>query len=612
MTYPGWQIRGLRFTGEKGKKASLSFGEGLSLVYGASNTGKTFAVKSLDFMMGAGSDLPNIRERELYEKAWLDIAFGPDHLASLERAINGGAFNLHDGQKAPRTLYPKHDAKNPANISTYLLSQMGAEDRKVAVDTSGTLENLTFRDIAHIVLTNEIAIQSEKSPVESREREQTRERSVLKFMLTGQDDSAVIPMVKPKDFRTGRSAKAAVLQDMIVQIDADISKEYSDTTDLIGQNDRINETLSRISGDLDSARSSIRSLLDDKRRLSVEIGAAERRSTEIWLSLDSFNQLKEVYDSDIARLELLEEAGFLLGLDGKRDCPVCGAAPEAQAHSHGLVDIEDVRAAAEVEIQKIKLQREDLIRTIRDTHAEAERLTVAIDEMRQSLATIEAGIADATPQITEQQRKLTDVVFVRDHVRRGLDLLARRTALIKQKDEIEASRPPKRNEPLQLGISTQTAKGLSDVVTEVLMAWGFPGRKQVVFDLGSHDLIIDGKERKNNGKGVRAITHAAFKVALMLYCREHTLPHPGFLVLDTPLLTYRDPLIKKNEGPLSDDEKALSNTDLRDRFFEHLGHLGKSAQFIVFENVDPPKDIKEYAAVETFTNDPNQGRQGLF
>jgi hypothetical protein len=28
---------------------------------------------------------------------------------------------------------------------------------------------------------------------------------------------------------------------------------------------------------------------------------------------------------------------------------------------------------------------------------------------------------------------------------------------------------------------------------------------------------------------VRAVTHAAFKVALVLYCHERGLPHPGFL-----------------------------------------------------------------------------------
>ncbi len=611
MTYPGWHIERLKFTGKDNTEALLDFAVGLTLIYGASNTGKSFALKALDFMLGSQRELPNIDERAPYNKLWLDIAFSPDHKVSLERAIAGGAFKLHKGQDTTRVLAPKHDAKTPNNISTFLLSQMEAAGRKVSVDSSGTHNNLTFRDIASVVLTNEILIQSENSPIESGDTNtKTRERNILKFMLTGEDDSAVIPVVKPKDFRTGRAAKTSFLQDMIDQIDADLSVDYPDTDGLSEQSEKINETLRRIENELASARLSIRTLLDQKRNLSSNISAAERRSTEIAISLDSFEKLEEVYASDIIRLESIEEAGFLLGLDGKSDCPFCGALSEAQVHSHGLAEIEDVRVAAEIEIQKIKQQRGELIKTVEDTKAEGAKLVAAIIKLRESLRDVELKLEEATPDANEQQSALREVISVRDHVRRGLDLLVQREQLVKQKADIEASKPPKIDNTIQRGLSTKTAKDFADVVHEVLLAWGFPGLKQVVFDLGSYDLIIDGKERKNNGKGVRAITHAAFKVALMLFCRERGLPHPGFLVLDTPLLTYRDPM-KKPGDRLTPDEQELRNTDLKERFFDHLGHLGEKAQIMVFENIDPPRGVEDYCKVEVFTNDLDEGRQGL-
>jgi hypothetical protein len=147
-------------------------------------------------------------------------------------------------------------------------------------------------------------------------------------------------------------------------------------------------------------------------------------------------------------------------------------------------------------------------------------------------------------------------------------------------------KPPKREDKIQSGLGSQTAKEFADVVADVLLEWGFPGQNKVFFDPGTCDLVIDGKERRHNGKGVRAIKHAAFKVALLLYCRARKLPHPGFLVLDTPLLTYRDPM-KKPGDKLTTDEEELRNTDLKERFFEHLGHIGTDAQFMIFENVDP-------------------------
>lgn len=611
MTYAGWRVQQLKFTGNDDKLTSLSFGAGLTLVYGASNTGKSFALKALDFMFGAQKELPNIKERAPYNKVWLEIVFSPDNTIWLERAIVGGAFKLHSGVNATRTLVPKHDANTPNNISTFLLSQMGAAGRKVSVDTSGTHNNLTFRDIARVVLTNEIPIQSEDSPIESGDTTtRTRERNILKFMLTGEDDSAIVPIMKAKDFRTGRAAKASFLQDMINQVNADLSTEYPDAEGLYEQSDRINETLRRIENQISIARSSIRALLDQKRGLASEISAAERRSEEIALSLDSFEQLEEVYDSDIARLESIEESGFLLGLDGKTDCPVCGAPPDAQLHAHGLAEIEDVRVAAEIEIQKIKQQRGELLKTVEDTKAEGAKLVSNIVKLREALRRVELSLEEATPDANEQQRALTEVVAVRDHARRGLDLLAQRDRYIKQKGEIEASKPQKLDDTIQRGLSTDIAREFADVVSDVLTEWGFPGRKQVVLDLSSYDLIIDGKERRNNGKGVRAITHAAFKVALMLFCRERNLPHPGFLVLDTPLLTYRDPM-KRHDDNLTADEQELRNTDLKQRFFEHLGHLGERAQIVVFENIDPPNGVADHCKVEAFTNDPDQGRQGL-
>ena len=263
-----------------------------------------------------------------------------------------------------------------------------------------------------------------------------------------------------------------------------------------------------------------------------------------------------------------------------------------------------------MEIQKINRQRDDLVATVQDTESEALRLINVTAEMRESLANVEAQLLKATPNFESHQLKLAELLTRRDRCRHGLELLERRSGLAEQKARVEASKPPKRGETLQSGLSSETAKDFAEVVSEVLFEWGFPGQQKVFFDPGTYDLVIDGKERRHNGKGVRAITHAAYKVALLLYCRERELPHPGFLVLDTPLLTYRDPF-KKLGDSLSPDEEEVRNTDLKERFFEHLGHLGAGAQFLIFENVDPPSKISDYALVETFTNDTRNGRQGL-
>jgi DNA repair ATPase RecN len=57
------QIRHLTFIGTNKPAASVSFGSGFNLIYGASDTGKSFIVESLDFMLGGRRELRDIPER---------------------------------------------------------------------------------------------------------------------------------------------------------------------------------------------------------------------------------------------------------------------------------------------------------------------------------------------------------------------------------------------------------------------------------------------------------------------------------------------------------------------------------------------------------------------
>jgi hypothetical protein len=59
------------------------------------------------------------------------------------------------------------------------------------------------------------------------------------------------------------------------------------------------------------------------------------------------------------------------------------------------------------------------------------------------------------------------------------------------------------------------------------------------------------------------------------------LPHPGFVVPDTPLLAYREP---------EHDEDDLSETDIRDHFYEYLSKHDER-QVIILENATPSEGV---------------------
>ena len=134
---------------------------------------------------------------------------------------------------------------------------------------------------------------------------------------------------------------------------------------------------------------------------------------------------------------------------------------------------------------------------------------------------------------------------MRDRVKHGISLMDQLGVFRGRLDSLAALKPSRSADRPKVGVTSTAAHDFSQCVSQVLKDWHFPGNCHVSFDDTTYDLKIDGKLRRDNGKGVRAITHAAFKVALLLFCRKNNLPHPGFLVLDTPLLTYRDPITSR-------------------------------------------------------------------
>jgi uncharacterized coiled-coil DUF342 family protein len=620
VTYQNLTLNGLLFTGADTPSVSWNLQPGLNVLYGASNAGKSFAVKTIDFLLGSSRPLPDISERSRFDRAWLAINGPVSGDVTLMRALAGGALELHGGdidlirqrKSNGRHLSARHDHASPDNVSQFLLNEIGLGSKFVAIDINGKKRSLSFRDLARFCITDETAIQAETSPVESGQyATSTAERSVFKLLTTGVDDSAIVPVLDRKSFRTSTAAKLEVLDEMLGAVNEELVADYSQADELPAQYERIERTWATAQEQLQLAQQSIRALLARKREIAQAITRFEQRREQIAINLGRFEQLEDVYRSDIERLEAIEEVGFLLTLGNNKDCPLCGAPVDAQKHVHSLHDIQNATEAAKIEIDKIDRQRVDLAETIENLNAVGVQTQAKLADLDDELQSVETRLNQLAPTANEAELQLAELMSVRDQVRHGLTLLEQRKTLSLRRNELSALKPTPKAERPRLGVPTSISHDFAQVVSRVLEAWEFPGNRHVSFDDATHDLRIDGKNRRDNGKGVRAITHAAFKVALLLFCQERDLSHPGFVILDTPLLTYRDP-IHSDAGELSQDEQELANTSLKDFFYEHLAEVGSSKQFIVVENVDVPTSIASSANIERFTGDPTTGRAGLF
>src|SRR3954468_15147135 len=96
MAFNPLQLRFIRFLGPEKAPAEYTFTSGLNVLWGASDTGKTFLVQAIDFMLGAGS-LKDIPERVGYDRVVLGITTAAGNDYTLQRSIDGGSFRRFDG-----------------------------------------------------------------------------------------------------------------------------------------------------------------------------------------------------------------------------------------------------------------------------------------------------------------------------------------------------------------------------------------------------------------------------------------------------------------------------------------------------------------------------------
>ena len=159
---------------------------------------------------------------------------------------------------------------------------------------------------------------------------------------------------------------------------------------------------------------------------------------------------------------------------------------------------------------------------------------------------------------------------------RGLSDLEQRKAALEREGNVSGDG----GSLSDIDLPSTVADKFAGIVLSTLKAWHFPEIDRIHFEAKSRDLVINGKNRTSFGKGLRAITQAAFTVSVLQYCRQFETPHPGFVVLDSPLLSYREP-----EG----DGDDLSGTDLNSHFFDFLAKLQDDRQVLASSKTSIPR-----------------------
>ncbi len=610
------EIRHLVFIGPRKASASIEFGSGLNVIYGPSNSGKSSILEAIDFMMARGSSaLKELPEHDGYDQILLGLEFSSSETFTLSRSIAGGDFQCFTGLhlEFPKTaeftvLKAGKPTKTLASLTDFILKKISMVDVQLRKNIRNQKQRLSLRTLSQLFLIDESNIQKEGSPYTTGQYIQTTfERSRLKYFLTAVDDDSLIVGEAP-NIKLSRSARISLLNELIAEQELIIEqKELNNTSsdELTEQIKSLDQTVKTLEVNLKNDETQYGEILTKRNNIRVRLATKIRRSEEITDMLIRFSLLDKQYESDLQRLVASIEAGSLLRELPDEPCPLCGA----PAHDHKTADtkyaeISDVVTSATAEKGKIERLQEELNDVVNDLHSEKASIIENIPSLRSNLKTISKDFATISPAIGGIRSDVVALVEARTKAGYNIELLNRRAQLQLKKVQIELEAPSKPNDnSLSSGVSKNSAHELSQQVKNLLDSWGLTKNAAIHFDPESDDFVIDGKPRQSNGKGYRAITHAAATLGLSALANKMALPSLGYTILDSPLLAYEKP---ENE---SDD---LSGTDINVKFFESLANWS-SHQIIILENKKSiPPSFEEGEQITHFTKNDESGRYGFF
>ena len=607
MTASYLQLRRIAYTGPR-KRPEHSFSSGVNVICGASDTGKSFLAESIDFMLG-GSKLRDIPERTPYGEIQLDFEVNDSEKWRFCRGTSGGHFraqNLNENGDHEKVLKQQHGHGRTDNVSGFLLDKIGLTGKRILRSKkNGTTQSLSFRNLARLVIVQEGEIQQTGSPFWGGQYTlKTAELATIKLLLTGVDDSSI---VSTEHVTQDRTKQIELINELLADIETELSDIGEEKEDLEDQLERLNSSIDARRESLDAAQRGLDTLLAQRRKMVEFRTATQDRIDEIANLLARFDLLHKHYDVDRERLIAIQESGSMFAHVEVVPCPLCGAPPDARKHDEACYgDVDAIVKAATAEIEKIERLRGELRDTVAELRREAESHEETLASKNEEYGHLNTEIqATVSTRVMEERASFSELIEEKASVQRAVDIFGQAEKLEKRRKELEQE--DEDDEPrgsIVAGLPDSVAHEFSLKVSSLLKDWDFPGKCLVHFDKETTDFVIDGKPRASRGKGLRAITHAAVTISLLEYCQEHDLPHPGFVVLDSPLLAYFKP-----EG---DDDMELQGTNLKERFYKYLiTHHVEESQIIIIENQHPPDSVLDGLKMTVFTGNPNEGRQGF-
>ena len=585
-------IKKIIVTGSGKTDSIIELSNGVNIIYGPSNTGKTYIVKCIDYMFGSEREPIDISTGYQYIKIIVRTQCGTitmsRKIGENKIEVSSNDNNVPSGKyatKASRTNYDK-------TINSVWLSLIGINDLHLVISNENYKKQiLSWRTFSHMFMLTETKIISEYSAILSgRDTSNTAVIASLIFLLSGQDFAET----ETKDTKEIKEAKKNAVKAYINKELFRLSERNQELLAQLKENPNIDIAveIEKIMAEISTNEKRINSSIEENQKILAQLYEKNENLSECNVLLNRYDELTTQYDADLKRLNFIVDGEANLNTSFSTHCPFCDGEVVVKKNQN-YID------AAKSDYKKIKLQAKDLESASKELRSEKLSLEQEIGTLMAKKKSIEELIEkELKPQVFNLKEKLStykDAIECQKEIDILKKLSEQKTAdMIENDTDEESELKFKVKEHLDYSFINELSNGIKSFLENC----NYDNLLSVIFDKADMDIVINGKKKSSNGKGYNAYFNSVVAIVLSRYMESKAKYSPDFLVLDSPILSLKEKETKK------------PSETMRNTLFENIVDNQKGIQTIVIENEIPEINYKD-ANIIHFTKEKNNGRYGF-
>ncbi|MCD8200761.1 MAG: AAA family ATPase [Clostridia bacterium] len=608
MSGKRFYIKEIDVSGPNVEPSSVTFSDGVNIVYGPSNTGKSYLLKCIDFMFGA-RDVPFSCLGTGYDTVTIQMFSTDGHSIRMTRKIVEGK----NGEKGAGTVsvdstfdrIESGDYKLEGKGDTYgviLLRLLGIdEQQKIIAKRDYSTNNLTLRSFFHFFYLDETnIIRPDTALVSSSFSEPNACLMTLLYLLTGKNFSEIIPQYTDKQIEERKMQRAGVKGYLNQKLSEIASKKEELEQALSFDDNEIEKKIGSTLREIEEIESEISEALTTSSKNIKRLASISSKLEEAYILKERYVALQSQYSSDIKRLEFVNEGEKNFPKNNLPvKCPYCDAEIKNPSSRISYVFMVEAEAA------KTRFQQSDLQEAISDIDQQINSLENKSKILKQAnddiMHRISIQLGPKVAELREQIDKYKRLIEIRREID-SLDKIAKEFNEDNLKIDNEKDEKPKEFKAKDFFDDTMWNM-ISNHFETMVKACEYPDCVSAEMSKETVDAVVNGKHKKDEGKGYRAFLNTIVLFTIMKVLEEKALHRLGILIVDSPILSLKE--------KYDFDESDKATPGMKESLFRYILANSGDNQVIIAENELPENVAFSDANLIQFTMDEERGRYGF-